>query len=891
MELLSQIFIVLAYIAAIGFFVFGLEDFIFDWQFVRHLWRSQNDKPVTLGQLRRKKEKYIAVMVPAWMEGGVVNRMADFAVKVLEYERYDIFIGVYPNDPETVSCVDAIERTCPRIHKVMCPNPGPTSKADCLNAIYRAMKLREIPEVREYEILCLHDSEDILHPLTLKIYNYFVPDRVEMGQIPVFPLELPPWRNWISNTYMDDFSELHLKDMLVRQEIGGVVPSAGVGTAFSRRAIDYLADHNEGDPFLVGNLTEDYFIGIQLRRAGFPAGFINYPIDRFRQKKNRHGEIKGKEIVTEIVAVRENFPGRFWDAVRQRSRWILGISMQCWELAGWSGSAPERYTLFRDRKAPLVHVINAIGYVVILSWLFHAIFGWLQLGATSYWRPLFTPDSFLWGLILVDTAFLFYRLLIKSYYVSQIYGWQQALFAIPRYPLGNVINFFATCRAVTMYIENRFFGRQLVWLKTTHVFPTVTDLRQFAASIEDLLVRDGVVPEEAVSRLLEEEHGQSVPATLLGMQLMEEEQYTALWARYSQLPERTISIRTIDPATTARLPEAQSIALGALPVGPDAAGTTVVVCLEPPADETVTTLTSILETPVETFLITPTNMRIIRDYAYSVQAMPRFRPSWAERFGVAADPEMVRRAEDIQHRSGRRFSDLLTEMGGVTNEQARNFWAELFGASPVVITSVSLDTEAFHVLGELFCSLHRLAPLRGGQLVFQEVPHPLAMEEVSRRLGWSPEVVTDMAAANRQFLRRTFGYIDQRRELLGELEKQNLISAEEGEKMQKLLGILSDPLSAILKKFTRVSDADIFEGWRRISRLPEYEGPSVAPESMAPGLMRPGFERRTGSVILEARDGWVTFGLSRPLAPADFSQICTRLNRCAVRFLLHPPLS
>jgi hypothetical protein len=43
--------------------------------------------------------------------------------------------------------------------------------------------------------------------------------------------------------------------------------------------------------------------------------------------------------------------------------------------------------------------------------------------------------------------------------------------------------------------------------------------------------------------------------------------------------------------------------------------------------------------------------------------------------------------------------------------------------------------------------------------------------------------------------------------------------------------------------------------------------------------------------VLEAREGWVTFGLSRPLAPADYSQICTRLNRCAVRFLLHPPIS
>jgi adsorption protein B len=73
-------------------------------------------------------------------------------------------------------------------------------KADCLNWIYRATKDREIPGIREYKIIALHDAEDILHPLVLKVYNYFVPREYDMAQLPVSALELPVWRYWTGNT-------------------------------------------------------------------------------------------------------------------------------------------------------------------------------------------------------------------------------------------------------------------------------------------------------------------------------------------------------------------------------------------------------------------------------------------------------------------------------------------------------------------------------------------------------------------------------------------------------------------------------------------------------------------------------------------------------------------
>src|SRR4051812_8066956 len=256
-EVVENIFLILAYVAAIGFLISGLDDLFFDSGFLLHLWRQRKKPHLRLDELKLEPEQWIALFVPAWLEGGVVNKMAEYSARVVLYEKYDIFIGVYPNDPETNTCVDEIAAVNPRIHKVVVPHGGPSSKADCLNWIYRAMRLNEVPGTREYRVIAIHDAEDVIHPLMLKLYNYFIPRIYDMGQVPVFALEHSVWKHWAANTYMDDFAELHTKDLFVREAIDGILPSAGVGTAFARPALDRLAAENAGEPFRVGNLTED----------------------------------------------------------------------------------------------------------------------------------------------------------------------------------------------------------------------------------------------------------------------------------------------------------------------------------------------------------------------------------------------------------------------------------------------------------------------------------------------------------------------------------------------------------------------------------------------------------------------------------------------------------
>ena len=75
-------------------------------------------------------------------------------------------------------------------HRAVCPHDGPTSKADCLNWIYRYMLRYEEQHGVRFEIVVIHDAEDIIHPEALRLINYYAQD-YDMVQVPVLPIATP----------------------------------------------------------------------------------------------------------------------------------------------------------------------------------------------------------------------------------------------------------------------------------------------------------------------------------------------------------------------------------------------------------------------------------------------------------------------------------------------------------------------------------------------------------------------------------------------------------------------------------------------------------------------------------------------------------------------------
>ncbi|HEV8163053.1 MAG TPA: glycosyltransferase, partial [Actinomycetota bacterium] len=267
-ETLDQAFRLFAYPVGVGILINGLEELWVDANYMVRGLHRRDRRIVTLEELRAAPPRRIAMMVPAWQESDVIERMLDHNLGSLDYDPalLDIFVGTYSNDPATQRKVEAVARRSPNVHKVVVPHAGPTCKADCLNWVYQGVALAEQRSGQRFDILLMHDAEDVIHPLALRLYSLLIPKH-EFVQTPVFSLPLPRTK-LVGATYIDEFAEHHLKDMLVREAMGGLVPSAGVGSAFARDAFEEIALAHDQNPFNVDSLTEDYEVGLKFRLAG-----------------------------------------------------------------------------------------------------------------------------------------------------------------------------------------------------------------------------------------------------------------------------------------------------------------------------------------------------------------------------------------------------------------------------------------------------------------------------------------------------------------------------------------------------------------------------------------------------------------------------------------------
>jgi bacteriophage N4 adsorption protein B len=888
MDTLQNIFLVLAYTAAIGFFIFGLDDVLFDLQSMRRLRGKRSKPPVPLETLLAEPEKLIAIFVPAWNEGGVVNRMADYARRTLQYDHYDIFIGVYANDAETNRCVDELVKTSPRIHKAVVPHNGPTSKADCLNHIHQTMEACEIPGRREYSIIALHDAEDILHPLTLKVYNHYVPELLDMGQLPVFPLALTPWLHWVGNTYLDEFAELHTKDMYSREAIGGVVPSAGVGTAFSRKSIDFLASKNGGNPFPGTSLAEDYMVGVQLSTAGFRTGFIDHPVRRKVARRGSKRRARPPKTVIESVAVRENFPRRFGQAVRQKARWILGTAFQGWENAGWRGGLATRYTLMRDRRAPVVHTINAAGYCVVAYML--ADFGvrHTELTNTVHIRPLFSDHGLLWKIVLVDTALLAYRVGQKAWHVSALSGPLQGLFSIPRYPLANLINMAATVRASFLYARHRVTGRPLAWSKTTHIFPDDPEADAFVRSIEDTVIDEGFALRSELESLLDKRPELSAPRALLTNGAIDEAQFVGLWSRHSGLPVETLLPCDLDEELFEKWPEETALRFEALPIRERRRGDIQMGFAEPPPEGVLRRCTEILDAPIEPTLVRPSNLLRLRHRIY-----PRLVLHSAVRDPLAGLLQSLptgdlARMREFQGQRGCDEAEALNALRLVSPDELREIFARAWQAEPADLRVKSLSIAILRALGPLFCEVHGLLPLHDGSIALSGPLHPGVEARIRALLGDEAAFRADTPAGFDTAWRKFNALQPVQNALLDELVAQGDLSRENSERLRTMRRVVEGPVDRLLIQFGLVKRHRILLALRRAGGLETASDTDHRSDALGAPLLAPGFSRRAGLVVADLSPDGATLRLDGLLSGADRAEVHTRCEGLPLRFELFP---
>jgi adsorption protein B len=440
--------------AAVGLLLGGIDDIAIDLIWIgRTLWRratiyARVDRARADTLTAPDAPGRIAVFVPAWREHAVIAAMLRTALTRFQHDDYRIYVGCYPNDPDTPAIVRAIMAADRRVRIAMCSDPGPTTKADCLNAIWMQLQRDEQADGVFAKAIVLHDAEDVVHPAELRIVDRLI-ERVDLVQLPVLPLQDRTSR-WVGGSYADEFAESHGKSLVVREALGAGVPSAGVGCGISRAVLQRMAVANDGCPFDPGSLTEDYELGLRVAEAGGRSIFVRLPAGPARP----------------VVAVRAYFPGTLGKAVRQKARWNVGIALSGWDRLGWHGGLAEHWMRLRDRRAPLAAIVLFAGYLAVTLQIALIVNGTVTERGVDPFPPALTL------LLWVNTVMLGWRIAMRIAFVGAAYGWREGLRAAPRMAVSNVVTILSCALAVRQYLAMRRAGL-VAWDKTSHAFPDI----------------------------------------------------------------------------------------------------------------------------------------------------------------------------------------------------------------------------------------------------------------------------------------------------------------------------------------------------------------------------------------------------------------------------------
>jgi adsorption protein B len=400
-------------------------------------------------------ESPLAILVAAWKEEQVLEKMVLGNLTRFLDKNVHFFLGVYPNDKATLEVAKKLAAAIPNVHLVVNPLPGPTCKGQMLNEAFKALFKTEAALQIHFKGVALHDAEDVIDEEMPQVYRLGLLS-ADLVQTPVFSFRTK-WNQFVAGTYVDEFAEVHGKELFVREHLGAGVPSAGVGTCLSRKLVLDLMFRNKGEIFKSDSLAEDYHLAMTVTTQGYKTSFQSF------QKTTDDGK-------TSVIATREYFPREFWASIRQKTRWSIGIALQSSELLGWFGRFWQKYFLWRDRRSILNGFLTLnLLLAMVLIWIYHF------------------PDSMnkhiFQTLLLMNSIGTILRILSRMYYVQRHYGLLQALLVIPRWPFALSINTLSGFRALYEFALHKWRSQPLTWKKTDHWVPPEFDQVDFHSEV------------------------------------------------------------------------------------------------------------------------------------------------------------------------------------------------------------------------------------------------------------------------------------------------------------------------------------------------------------------------------------------------------------------------
>lgn len=380
--------------------------------------RKLKNHALTPEELEADKPKRMAVLLPTWQDANI----APMIRATLGYTNYsplhlDFFVGVHPNDPETLEAVETLSQEFVNVHLVVADGPGPTSRGQLLNTLYGYLERFERSNRLEFEVVALHSADDVIHPYTFKLYSTLLRKHPAV-QLPV--LTLPSQggflKGLLSAAYTGDSAEEQLRHLSVREALGFFVPCAPSGFAVRRSLLPEMA--SDGHIFDPKPGAAPFDPALRLWRIGHPVHFHLQPMLRL----DDNGQTR-----REIIAVRQS-PGLHGVWGQHHRRWVYGLGLPLLRLL-LGRPLPENARLLLPPRLThaLLNLAHLIGFPTLVYAFLAQLFGWP--GADS---------PALEGLLALIAATWMVRGAMRYRAVRTLYGPQEArktLLLPPSFPL------------------------------------------------------------------------------------------------------------------------------------------------------------------------------------------------------------------------------------------------------------------------------------------------------------------------------------------------------------------------------------------------------------------------------------------------------------------------
>jgi adsorption protein B len=249
-------------------------------------------------------------------------------------------------------------------------------------------------------------------------------------------------------------------------------------------------------------------------------------------------------------------------AIRQRTRWIMGITLQSWEYHSAGETFRYLYWFWRDRKGLAGNLITPLANILFVfglstwTWSRATHHAWLLARDLSRFYPIYVLGLSLQAL---QTA-------IRVVSSARIYGWGFACAVPLRVIVANLINCISTLRAISVYADAKVHGRPLRWVKTEHAYPNQTALMTERKRLRDILTgSQWITPLQLEIALESRPEGRRLGEHMLLLGLITEQDLCIALSLQNNLPFGKPEAESVSIPVTRSLPSAFARRLGVLP--------------------------------------------------------------------------------------------------------------------------------------------------------------------------------------------------------------------------------------------------------------------------------------------------------------------------------------